>query len=207
MDYGECSDDAKWRWSNLAIFIQTTHQQIGEARDRMLLRLFMQRWQSKLAFQRQFQNQQVVEFSKHHLKTAFRVWQAKLKQKQQLVWRSEMRRKIKIIRNKLDFNIKKDAWAKWRQLQLSHRADRQYRLFLLVRFLARWKTRLRQVSEMADVANEYASHLNLKVADRYWDYWKRATVSRHRELVVIQRVDWRIMVNAFDQWKRRGWVL
>lgn len=170
----------------------------------MLLRLFMQRWQSKLASRRQFQNQQVVEFSKRHLKTAFRVWQAKLKQKQQLAWRSEMRKKMKIIKNKLDLNVKKDAWAKWRQIQLAHRADRQYRLFFLVRFFARWKTRLRQVSEMADVANEYASHLDLKAADRCWDYWKRSAVSRNRELVVIRRVDWRIMVNAFDQWKQRG---
>jgi protein SFI1 len=170
----------------------------------MLLRLFMQRWQSKLASRRQFQNQQIVEFSKRHLKTAFRVWQAKLKQKQQLVWRSEMRKKLKIIKNKLDLNVKKDAWAKWRQLQLSRRADRQYRLFFLVHFFARWKTKLRQVSEMADVANEYASHLDLKVADRFWDYWKRAAISRHRELVVVQRVDWRIMVNAFDRWKQRG---
>jgi protein SFI1 len=170
----------------------------------MLLRLFMQRWQSKLASRRQSQNQQIVEFSKRHIKTAFRVWQTKLKQKQQLVWRSEMRKKMKFIKNKLDLNVKKDAWAKWRQLQLSHRADRHYRLFLLVRLFARWKTKLRQVSEMADVANEYANHLDLKVADRCWDYWKRAAVSRHRELVVIQRVDWRIMVNAFDQWKQRG---
>ena len=111
---------------------------------------------------------------------------------------------MKFIKNKLDLNVKKDAWAKWRQLQLSHRADRHYRLYLLVRLFARWKTKLRQVSEMAGVANEYASHLDLKVADRCWDYWKRATISRHRELVVIQRVDWRIMVNAFDQWKQRG---
>jgi hypothetical protein len=57
---------------------------------------------------------------------------------------------------------------------------------------------------MADVANNYASHLDLKVADKCWDYWRRAAVSRHHELVVIQRVDWRIMVNAFDQWKQRG---
>ena len=170
----------------------------------MLLRLFMQRWQSRLASRRQFQNQQIVEFSKRHLKTAFRMWQAKLKQKQQLVWRTEMRKKMKIIKNKMDLNVKKDAWAKWRQLQILLRADRQYRLFFLVRFFARWKTRLRQVSEMADVAKEYASHLDFKVADRCWVYWKRATVSRHRELVVIQRINWRIMVNAFDQWKQRG---
>ena len=170
----------------------------------MLLRLFMQRWQNKLSSRRQFQNQQIVEFNKRHLKIAFRVWQSKLKQKQQLIWRSEMRKKMKIIKNKLDLNVKKDAWEKWRQLQLSRRADSQYRLFFLVRFLARWKTRLKQVSEMADVANEYASHLDLKVADRCWDYWKRAAVSRHRELVVIQRVDWRIMVNAFGRWKQRG---
>ena len=111
---------------------------------------------------------------------------------------------MKIMKKKLDLNVKKDAWAKWRQLQLSRRADRQYRLFFLIRFFARWKTRLRQVSEMAEVANEYASHLDLKVADRCWDYWKRAAVSRHRELVVIQRVDWRIMVNAFGRWKQRG---
>jgi protein SFI1 len=164
----------------------------------------MQRWQSKLVSRRQFQDQQIVEFSKRHLKTAFRVWRAKLKQKQQLAWRSEMREKMKIIRNKLELNVKKDIWVKWRQLQLAHRADRQYRLIFLVRFFARWKTRLRQVSEMAEAANEYASHLDLKVADRCWDYWKRAAASRHRELVVIQRVDWRIMVNAFDQWKQRG---
>jgi protein SFI1 len=170
----------------------------------MLLRLFMQRWQSKLASRRQLQNQQIIEFSKRHLKTAFRVWQTKLKQKQQLVWRSEMRQKMKFIKNKLELKIKKDAWAKWRQLQLSHRADKHYQLCLLIRLFARWKTKLRQVSEMVDVANEYATHVDLKVADRCWDYWKRATVSRHQELVVIQRVDFRIMVNAFDQWKQCG---
>ena len=170
----------------------------------MLLRLFMQRWQSKLASRRQLQNQQIIEFSKRHLKAAFRVWQTRLKQKQQLVWRSEMRQKMKFIKNKLELKIKKDAWAKWRQLQLSHRADKQYQLCLLLRLYARWKAKLRQVSEMTDIANEYATHVDLKVADRCWDYWKRAAVSRHRELVVIQRVDCRIMVNAFDQWKQRG---
>lgn len=170
----------------------------------MLLRLFIQRWQSKLASRRRFQNQQIVEFSKCYLKTAFGVWQVKLKQKQQLVWRSEMRKKMKFIKNKMELKVKKDAWAKWRQLQLSHRADKHYQLCLLVCLFARWKTKLRQNSEMADVANNYASHLDLKVADKCWDYWRRAAVSRHHELVVIQRVDWRIMVNAFDQWKQRG---
>ena len=109
---------------------------------------------------------------------------------------------MKFVKNKSEFKVRKDAWAKWRQLQLSHRADKHYLLCFLVRLFARWKTKLRQVNEMADVANQYASHLDLKVADRCWDYWKRATVLRHRELVVIQRVDWRVVVNAFDQWKQ-----
>jgi len=111
---------------------------------------------------------------------------------------------MKFIKSKLELKVKKDAWAKWRQLQLSHQADKHYQLCSLVRLFARWKTKVRQIYEMTDVANEYASHLDLKVADRCWDYWKKAAVLRHRELVVIQRVDWRIVVNAFDQWKQRG---
>ena len=169
----------------------------------MLLRLFMQRWQSNLLSRQQFQNQQIAEFNKRLLKTTLTVWRAKLKEKRQLKWRVEMRKKMKFIKNKLEFKIKKDAWAKWRQLQLSHQADKHYRLCSLIRLFVQWKTRLRQVYEMGDVANEYANHLDLKVADRCWDHWKRAVVSRHQELVVIQRVDWRIMVAAFDRWKQR----
>ena len=169
----------------------------------MLLRLFMQRWQHKLTSRRQSQSQQVIKFSKRYLKVAFGVWQTKLKEKRQLLWRSEMKKKMKFIKNRSELKVKKDAWAKWRQLQLSHRADKHYQLRLLVRVFARWKTKLGQVYEMAEIADEYTGHLDLKVADRCWDYWKRAAVSRHQELVMIQRVDWRIVVNGFDRWKQR----
>ena len=80
-----------------------------------------QRWQSSLASRLQFQNQQIVEFRKRHLKTAVGVWQAKLKQKTI----------IRIAKRDADRNVKKDACASGE--------------------------------------NEYASHLDHKVADRCWN--------------------------------------
>ncbi|CAA7271758.1 unnamed protein product [Cyclocybe aegerita] len=190
-------------WKQGYFWIKTTHQQIQEARDSLLLRVFMQRWGTRLASQRHLEGQLIARFMRRHLKRIFRTWQVKLGRKRQIAWRIEMRQKMKVVKNKSEFRVKKDVWMKWQQQLLARRAHEHYELGLLSRSLSRWKQTLVRIDDLDNIAEEFSRKTALEAVVRCWHYWKGSTILKHQGAIVSQRVDCRIMAEAFDVWRNR----
>ncbi|KAJ3505555.1 hypothetical protein NLJ89_g7354 [Agrocybe chaxingu] len=190
-------------WKQGYFWIKITHQQIQEARDSLLLRVFMQRWRTRLSSQRHLEGQHIAQFTRRHLKRVFRTWQVKLGRKRQTAWRNEMRHKMKVVKNKSDLRVKKDVWMKWQQQLLARRAHEHYELGLLSRSLSRWRQRLVRIDHLDNVAEEFSRKTALKTVVRCWHYWRDSTVLKHQGAIVSQRVDCRIMAEAFDFWRNR----
>jgi len=133
--------------------LQNTHQQIQDARDMLLLRLSMRKWQNRLIVRQAAENRLVYQFMTRRLKRAFGVWRAKLKQKQRVAWREDMRQKMKVVKRKSEVRTKKDTWMKWQHVLLLRRAHRHYEIGLLYRYLNLWKVKHADLDTLARVAN------------------------------------------------------
>ncbi|KAF8959025.1 hypothetical protein BDZ97DRAFT_1923172 [Flammula alnicola] len=190
-------------WRQGFLWITTTHQQIGEARDKLLLRLFMQRWQRQLTTLRNREDELVAQFDTHRVKLIFDVWRMKLKHRRQIAWRNDMRQKMKIIKNKSESRLKEDAWATWRQLYLAHRADAHHRSSLLIRYHSRWKEKLMKLDDMDSVADQFGESSHFRSLQKCWSKWKETASLRHDEHLMVQRIDCRIMANSIDLWRKR----
>lgn len=176
---------------------------MGEARDKLLLEVFMQRWLKRVASRRAQEDDLIKQLQKHSVSRFFRRWHSKLKQKRQEAWRNDMRQKMKIIKSKSDTRIKQDAWDKWRQLQRSHHAESHYQLTLLSRCLFRWKTRIEQLDDLDVVADNFSRNIQLTSLKNFWDLWKHVTRLRHNENIMTRRVDYRVISTTFNLWRTR----
>ncbi|KDR81550.1 hypothetical protein GALMADRAFT_113988 [Galerina marginata CBS 339.88] len=190
-------------WRQGFLWVTTTNQQVGEARDRLLLERFMKCWQRHVVSRRACEDKLVNQFHKHAVKSFFKTWQAKLKQRQQTAWRNDMRQKMKLIKTKSEIRMKKHAWAKWRQHQLSRAADKHYELRLLVLHHSRWKEKLVHLDSLDMAADHFAEEGHLRILSRSWGRWKETSSLRHDENVMALRVDTRVMANIFDLWRKR----
>jgi len=183
--------------------LKTTHQQIGEARDKLTLKLFMQRWQQRMASKKVAEDAKVAQFQCRTVVHHFRIWQARLKQRRQASWRNDMRQKMKLVKTKSEARIKKDAWVQWRRLAAFCRADRHYQKNILIRYQTRWKTKLIQLDDMDSMADHFSEEINIRTLQKFWDMWKQGLSLRHDERIITQRVEHRIMANTLDMWRKR----
>lgn len=183
---------------------QTTNQQIGKARDSLLLRLSLQRWR-KLTASRHELYRCVTNLSDSQcLKSAIAQWKKKLKEKDQAKWRDEMRHKMKTIKDKVGLRLRKDAWAKWRQSYLSHLSSQHYAEHLLFRFYCCWKERLSRLDGLEEAADLHLEIVEQGCVGRCWNLWKRASDMRNAERELLQRVKLRLMGNAIDIWRKHA---
>jgi protein SFI1 len=161
----------------------------------------MQRWQTSLAVRRKMEVDFLQQFNKRYVKLALKKWQTKLKQKRQTAWRQDMRQKMKLIKTKSEVRLLKDAWTKWRQLNLSHRADVYYQQSLSSRHFSKWKMKLFTLDNMDNVADEFARDVYSRTLEKSWIKWKHITSLRRDEHIMVQRIECRIIANAFDLWR------
>ena len=186
--------------------LQNTHQQIQDARDMLLLRLSMRKWQNRLIARQAAENRLVYQFMTRRLKRVFGVWKAKLKQKQRTAWREDMRQKMKVVKRKSEVRTKKDTWMKWQHVLLLRRAHRHYEIGLLYRYLNLWKVKHADLDTLARVANNFASNADFRNVNRFWHQWKRATTLEHKARFITRKVNCRLLVNANDRWRNRLYV-
>lgn len=168
--------------------------------------MFMQRWQNRVNSRKVAEDELVNQFQRRNVKGFFKTWQTRLKQRRQAAWRNDMRHKMKLVKNKSDNRLKQDVWAKWRLLQLSHRADKHYQTTLLARHHGRWKGRLIELDNLDVIADDFSEHIYLKSLKLSWNLWKQAASLRRDQNIITQRVDCRIVATAFDLWRKRMWV-
>ncbi|KAF9480103.1 hypothetical protein BDN70DRAFT_877988 [Pholiota conissans] len=190
-------------WRQGFLWITTTHQQIGEARDKLLLRLSMQKWQTKQAMRLIREDELVKQFDTCRTRLSFRIWQAKLKHKRQIAWRNDMRQKMKIMKDKSDARLLKSAWTLWWQLHLERRADTLYQSNLIVRYHTRWKEELVKLDEKYILAAQFSESIQFASVKACLRKWTQMMALRREERVMVQRVDRRIMTDSFDTWRKR----
>ncbi|KJA20236.1 hypothetical protein HYPSUDRAFT_1092898 [Hypholoma sublateritium FD-334 SS-4] len=190
-------------WRQGFLWITTTHQQIGEARDKLLLRLSIQRWQTQLTVRRNRESDMVKRFDVYRSRIFWGAWQAKLKQRRQIAWRNDMRQKLRAMKSKTDARLVSAAWKKWRQLYLGHHAGFHYQANLMHRCLSRWKHRLLHADDMQNLAIQFSDGTQFARLRRSWIAWINAIGMRRDERVMVERVNSRIVANSLDIWRKR----
>ncbi|RDB21456.1 hypothetical protein Hypma_011541 [Hypsizygus marmoreus] len=189
-------------WKQGFQWIIKTNEQIGEARDNLLLRLSLQRWRNMTASRRDLYRRVTNLSDKRRLKVAINIWRAHLKNKQQHEWRNDMRLKMKTIREKRELKLRKDAWAKWRQSYRSHLSEQRYAERLVFRFYDRWKSRLSAVVDTEATADEFFKSAGYRAVERSWNCWRKATELRALERVMSERVELRLMGQSMVTWQK-----
>jgi protein SFI1 len=183
---------------------QTTNQQIGKARDSLLLRLSLQRWRTLTASRGELHHRVKSLSDNRCLRSAMSLWKAKLKEKDQAKWRHEIRHKMKTIKDKVALRLRKDAWAKWRQSYLSHLSGQHYTEHLLFRFYCRWKERLSGLDELEHAAELHLGVVEQRWVGRCWNLWKRASDMRNAERLLLRRINLRLMGSTMDIWRKHA---
>ena len=192
---------------NLTRGMKTTNQQISEARDLLIMRISMQKWQAKVQRRREYHQQISATFELRRLKRAMDMWRMKLHAKRQIQWRDSMRSRMKVVRLSREKKLKSDAWAKWRQLYQSRLSAQHYSKHLLVRSFSRWRRRLAGVDEVEDTGENLAQVFDSRRVSRFWYIWRKASALRAAESLLVERVNLRVMNDAMAVWKKRMWAI
>jgi len=187
--------------------LKTTNQQISEARDLLILRVSVQKWQAKNQKRHEYRQQMCITFESRRLKWAMDVWRMKLHAKRQIQWRDSMRSRMKIVRLNREKKLKNDAWAKWRQLYQSRLSAQYYSKHLLARLFSQWRSRLAGVDAVDDAGENWAQVLDGRKLSKFWHVWRRASALRTTEGLLAERVNLRVMSGAITVWKKRMCVL
>ena len=186
--------------------LKTTNQQISEARDLLILRVSIQKWQAKLQTRHEYHQQTYAMFESRRLKRAMDTWRMKLHAKRQIQWRDSMRSRMKVVRLNREKKLKNDAWAKWRQLYRSRLSAQHYSKHLLTQFFSRWRRRLAGVDAVEDTGETLVQTFDSRRVSKFWHIWRRASTLRTAESLLAERVNLRVMNDAMTVWKKRMWV-
>ncbi|KII88582.1 hypothetical protein PLICRDRAFT_698940 [Plicaturopsis crispa FD-325 SS-3] len=190
-------------WREGFRWILTTNEQIGRARDTLVVRLALQRWRARTEAHLDLYERVTILANKRRLRSALSAWRTKFKHSRQIHWRNDMRAKMKSVREKREGKLRKDAWAKWRQSYRSHLSGLHYSERLVLRSFQRWKDRLTAIDRLEDAADEFTRRRELRIREECWMRWRKAADIGDAEKTVIERVGLRIMGNAMDAWRRR----
>jgi len=137
------------------------------------------------------------------LRIALGVWKAKQKQKRQLQWRSNMRAKMKTVRERHETKLIKDAWTKWQQSHRTFLGELQYSERIVARYFLRWKNTLLKLDRMDSAADNFSQRIKGSAAHRAWKHWRRAMAARDAEKTVAHKVALRIKGSVMDLWKKQ----
>lgn len=163
----------------------------------------MQRWRQLTASQLELSARVTSLSSGRTLRQAFTVWTARLAERRQIQWRRDMRIKMKIVREKREAKLCKDALSKWRQSFQSHLSDQHYKQRLVMRVLHRWHRVIAKRDHSKAIALKFDEVRESRSLDRTWEAWRRALDTRTREAAMVKRVGLRVMADGFEIWRKR----
>ncbi|OJT15746.1 hypothetical protein TRAPUB_4382 [Trametes pubescens] len=189
-------------WKQGAQWIITTGEQIAEARNHLIARRALQHWRKRTAERHQLYLRVAALSDRRCLKRALNAWKQKSKEKKQVHWREDMRARMKMVRDRDELRLKKDAWAKWRQSHLSHLAEHQFSQRLVKRFFDRWKSRVGRLDQLDAAAEHFVHAKEERAMERCWDIWRRTAELRTAERSLRERVDLRTMTGALAVWTK-----
>lgn len=183
--------------------LQTTHQQISEARDHLILRMQFQRWRQKMTSQQELHERVTMLANNRLLRATFTTWNTRMKAQQQAAWRKSMRTKMNGIRRKREERLRKDAWAKWRQSYKSHLSEQHYAERLVLRFYRCWKEKLQKVDHLTGIADQVVQSRDGRMLEHVWSQWSHEAQLRGIERLIRDKVGLRITGEVMELWKNR----
>ncbi|KAI0064613.1 hypothetical protein BV25DRAFT_1852514 [Artomyces pyxidatus] len=190
-------------WKQGFDWIITTSEQIAQARDTLVLRLAIQKWRVRLASRRELEQRVTTFADEKCVKAAFARWSARLREKRQQDWRNEMRGKMRVVRERREAKLRKDAWAKWRQLYQSHLSGQHYTERLVLRAFRRWREKLGRVDQLEEAADHYVIVREGRAVARSWDTWRKGAELRSLETALAARVAGRTLREIVEVWRER----
>jgi protein SFI1 len=117
-----------------------------------------------------------------------------------------MRSKMKVIRDKRELKLMKDALTKWRQSHRTYSADRHYTRSLILRHHDRWRKRLAHLDHLDDVADRFSRVIEGGVLEKFWHRWKHASQLQLGYKIVTDNIGLRVKTEVMDVWRRQMWA-
>ena len=183
------------------------NEQIGEARENLVLRVHLQRWHQRAATQREWLERVAVVDNTRRLKVAFSIWKQRLREhvqeKQRVAWRQDMRTRLATFKKRRKQALLKEFWLRWlREYQL-RRSEQHYYGQLAIRCYVHWKEQLHNHYQLE--ANADQAYRGATLA-RFLDHWRRSSELKGPERAVAQVVQSRIKREVFQVWKKQWCV-
>ena len=112
-----------------------------------------------------------------------------------------MRHRMKLVREKHEFGLLRDAWIQWRQAQEMRLADVHYDKVVVKRYLRMWKLKLVGLDQLNTVCDAFVARKDDALVEGCWDLWRREASMRRTEAVIANKVALRVLGNAVEVWK------
>ena len=122
------------------------------------------------------------------------------------MWRADMRVRMQTVRSLREAALRRDAWARWRQLYQSRLTQQRIAVRLVKRCFERWKDELREMDGMKERADQMFVASEGKVVVRCWDSWVRIVELRSAEREVSKRLGTRLVRQCMAFWRQRTCV-
>ncbi|KAJ7097976.1 hypothetical protein B0H15DRAFT_823665 [Mycena belliarum] len=189
-------------WKQGFRWIITTSQQIGEARDKILLEVSIKRWRARTAESRELCGRVATLANYQVLHDALRKWKERTRERQQARWRASMRAKMKLVRDKRESKLMKDALAKWRKLYRSQLAEQRYATSIASRYYGRWRKQVVHLDHLDDAADEFSRQIvEVGVLERCWYLWKHKSHLQLAHRMISGNVGLRVKAEVMDVWR------
>lgn len=136
-------------------------------------------------------------------KAVFVRWKVHLKERRKAAWRADMRVRMQTVRSLRDAAVRRDAWARWRQLYQSRLMQQRFSVLLVERCFERWKDKVRAMDAMKERADQLVVSREGSIVVRCWDKWARSAELRNAERDLAERVGARVVGDFMAFWRQR----
>jgi protein SFI1 len=190
-----------------AYFSQTTTAQVAHAHDTFVLRVAIHKWCAALAQRHERQVRADARANAYRRKAALVRWHMRLQERRKGAWRADMRMRMHTVRSLREAALRRDAWARWRQLYQSRLLQQRFAVRLVERCFERWKGKLPEINSMKGRADEFLAAREGEAAGRCWDSWRRAVELRSAERAIAERVGARVVRKFMAFWHQRTYAI
>jgi Sfi1 spindle body protein len=172
-----------------------------------VLRVAIHKWRAALAQRRERAVCADARANAYRRKAALVRWHVRLQERRKAAWRADMRTRMQTVRSLRDAAMRRDAWARWRQLYQSRLLQQRFSMSLVERCFERWKGKLREIISMKRRADEFVVMREGEAAGRCWDFWRRGAELRSAERAIAERVGARVVGETMAFWRQRTYAV
>jgi protein SFI1 len=180
---------------------------VAHARDTFVLRVTVHKWRAALVRQRERATRADARADAYRRKVALVRWHTHLQERQKAAWRADMRMRMQTVRSLREAALRRDAWARWRQLYQSRLLQQRFAVRIVGRCFERWKSKLRETDVMRRRADEVVAAREGEAVGRCWDSWRRAAGLRSAERAIAERVGARMVRESVAFWRQRTYAV